>query len=181
MIEKNKFKRSLYGFGSFLRNWISKFTHLKHKNIEKAESYFKKSRAFSKSGNNKQALKTINKAIEYDPENISYSCVKYLILKRMKKYKKLVGLLEFFPEHDFDKVPIYCDRSRIMIQELKKYKKAIKIIDKGLLITPDEPRLIELKLEALIKMQKFDKAWALFNEVQVQTSNNHENDYQFYI
>ena len=67
MRKNNKFKMILPKFGLNLRKWTLKFTNLRSKNTNKAESYFEKTRELTKKGNNKRGLKTINKAIRLLP------------------------------------------------------------------------------------------------------------------
>lgn len=160
---------------------MRKITSLRDKNTNKAELYFEKTREFVKKGNYKQGLRKINKAIKYDPENIGYYSVKYVILDHLEKYKELVDLIEIFIEFDFNIVSNYYYKSKILIRELKKYKIAIKVINKGLQIDPNDSRLIELKFEAFIKMKKFGEAWDFFNKIQAQASNNYDNHYHMYI
>ena len=161
-------------------NWL-KLSKLRSPNPDKAELYLQKTRELLKKGNLKRGLRKINKAVKNDSENIKYLSVKYLILTRLEKYKKLVDLLEILIQLDFDIVSNYYSKSKILIRELKRYKKAIEAINEGLQVDPYDRRLIELKFEVLIKMKKFGEALDFINEIQAQTSNNYDNHHHMYI
>jgi len=160
-----------------VKNESKNKSNFKVLNSEIATENLNKCLDLYRKGKMKRALKVLNKAIEYNPTNDSYYYIKIYFLYKMKKYKKIAEaydrLIELYPEC----VSFYRDKSSLFLRELKDYKEALRIVDKGLSIDPKNEDLIFSKIKILELLGRFQEIL----EIIINFNPKNPNFYHMYI
>lgn len=148
------------------------------KNPDIANKYFEDSKFCSRNNNLKRALKCINKAIKYSPENEIFYIMKIYYLLRMKKYKRALKPIESLIELSPENLTNYREKADILMDHLKDYNEALKVIDRGLLIDPKDSDLLNKKMQALIKLGRLEDILELISYDRVPVD---QPDFHIYI
>lgn len=121
----------------------------------------KKSLEYAKKGKYRRALRIIKKSIKLDPFNPFLYQMRIFYLITLKKFKKTIKPLEKLIELNPSNILNYKEKSRILISDLKKYKEALNVIEKGLSFDPYNKELIEIKIKTLFYLGRNEEIYEI--------------------
>jgi tetratricopeptide (TPR) repeat protein len=108
-------------------------------------------------GNNDEALKWFNKALELDKEALDPLLQKAFCLKQLKKYSDSMSILKRLIRKCPDKELVWVLISDIFF-ELGAFRKSIKYAQKGLVYQHKSKSLWEIKAKALVRLNRPEEA-----------------------
>ncbi|AKN32600.1 hypothetical protein Ccar_17800 [Clostridium carboxidivorans P7] len=85
---------------------------------ENAITYYERSKHFLERGDIEQALKEIDKGIEYSNNDIKYIVQKYLILIKSNKYEQALEILELLIRKEPREALFYYEKFKILVRDI---------------------------------------------------------------
>lgn len=158
---------------------MDKKTKNERKKNSNVKLIFNKVKSLARKGKFKRALRLLKRVIRLEPEDPLFYYVKAYFLSSLKKYKKLVNVYDQLIEIDPDNISLYHEKTKILINNLNDYSKALKVIKKGLAINPTHKKMWILNIKVLGHLRKFNEICEVFEELF--ENNMYQPDFHIYI